>query len=172
LTQGFEFNSSFRLGKLFQIQIGYQFLKTADKEDLRDIRAGKVFTRDLQTNVTRKVSRRDYAGLPSRSVHSANAKLFYENENKGWSASLRMFYRGRWGTYDKDGNGIINRKDEFAEGSAMIHLMIQKSIEKFSVQAGVMNLLNYKDLVNLPAEPGIQPYISIKYSIINHKTEK
>jgi hypothetical protein len=39
----------------------------------------------------------------------ANARLFYDNEKKGWSASLRVLYKSRWGTYDKDGNGIINR---------------------------------------------------------------
>jgi outer membrane receptor for ferrienterochelin and colicins len=72
-----------------------------------------------QTKFT-KFRKSDYGGLPNRSKHMANAKLFYDNEKNGWSASLRVLYKSRWGTYDKDGNGIINREDEYAKGSALL----------------------------------------------------
>ena len=168
-TQGAELNSSFRINNKFQLQGGYQFLMTADKADIKRIKEGSVFTRDLATNEVYKVQKSDYAGLPNRSKHMANAKLFYENEKKGWSASVRAIYKSRWGTYDKDGNGIINREDEFAKGSVLVNINAAKTINAFRVQAGIDNLFNYKDELNLPGQPGIQPYISINYSFIKNK---
>ena len=168
-TQGAEFNSTYRISSKFQFQGGYQFLMTADKADLKKIEEGKVFTRDLETNEVYRVEKNDYAGLPNRSKHMANAKLFYEDEKKGWSASFRVIYRSRWGTYDKDGNGIINRDDEFANGHALVNIIAGKTIRAFRIQGGVDNLFNYKDELNLPGQPGIQPYISINYSFIKNK---
>ncbi|HJS53062.1 MAG TPA: hypothetical protein VJ765_00920, partial [Chitinophagaceae bacterium] len=77
--------------------------------------------------------------------------------------------RSRWGTYDKDGNGIINRDDEFANGHALVNIIAGKTIRAFRIQGGVDNLFNYKDELNLPGQPGIQPYISINYSFIKNK---
>lgn len=168
-TQGAEINSSFRINNKFQLQGGYQFLMTADKADLERIENGEVYTRDLETNEVYKVQKSDYGGLPNRSKHMANAKLFYENTKKGWSASVRAIYKSRWGTYDKDGNGLINRDDEFASGSTLININAAKTINAFRVQAGIDNLFNYKDELNLPGQPGIQPYISIHYSFIKNK---
>ncbi len=168
-TQGAEVNSSYKINKQFQLQGGYQFLKTADKADLERIKEGSVYTRDLQTNETSQVTKSDYAGLPNRSKHMANAKLFYENEKNGWSASVRVLYRSRWGTYDKDGNGLINRDDEFAKGAALFNVNAAKSFNGFRIQAGIDNLFNYKDELNLPSQPGIQPYVSINYSFIKNK---
>ncbi len=102
----------------------------------------------------------------------ANAKLFYDNDKKGWSGSLRVIYKSRWGTYDKDGNGIINREAEFAKGSALVNINAAKAIKSFCLQAGIDNLFNYKDEMNLPGQPGIQPYISINYSFIKNKNSK
>ena len=170
-TQGAEFNSSYQLSSSFQIQGGYQFLMTADKADIKRIQGRNVFARDLQTGEAYRVSRSDYAGLPNRSKHMANAKLFYDNEKKGWSASLRVIYKSRWGTYDKDGNGIINREDEFAKGSALININAAKTIKAFRLQAGIDNLFNDKDEINLPGQPGIQPYVSINYSFIKKQKQ-
>ena len=164
-TQGAEINSSYKINNKFQVQGGYQFLMTADKADIKRIKEGSVFTRDLQTNESYRVSKSDYAGLPNRSKHMANAKLFYENTKKGWSASIRVIYKSRWGTYDKDGNGIINREEEFAKGSALFNLTAAKAIKAFRLQAGVDNLFNYKDELNLPGQPGIQPYLSLSMNL-------
>jgi outer membrane receptor for ferrienterochelin and colicins len=168
-TQGAEINSSYRINNKFQLQGGYQFLMTADKADLKRIENGEVYTRDLETNEVYKVQKSDYGGLPNRSKHMANAKLFYENVKKGWSASLRVLYKSRWGTYDKDGNGIINREDEYAIGSTLVNINAARTIKAFRLQAGIDNLFNYKDELNLPGQPGIQPYISLQYSFIKNK---
>lgn len=165
-TQGAEFNAAYRFNGKLQVNGGYQYLMTADKEDIKRIKEGTVFTRDLQTNESHQVKRRDYAGLPNRSAHMANAKLFYEDPKSGWTGSFRVIYLSRRGTFDKEGNGIINREDEFAHGYTVVNLTGGKTIRNFRVQAGIDNLLNYKDKLNLPGQPGIQPYISLSYSFI------
>jgi outer membrane receptor for ferrienterochelin and colicins len=167
-TQGAELQAQYMLSKYIQLQGGYQYLMTADKSDLQKIKQGIVFTRDLQTGNVTKVNRNDYAGLPNRSAHMLNTKLFYDNTAVGWSGSFRAIYRSRWGTYDKEGNDIINRSDEFAKGFVMLNIAAAKTIDHFNIQAGIDNLLNYKDVLNLPAQPGIQPYISLAYSFINN----
>ena len=167
-TQGVEWNAAYRLDKHFTLNGGYQFLSTADKEHLKRIREGTVFTRDPQTNESYRVRRGDYAGLPNRSAHLANLKLTFDNQ-KGWSGTLRGIYRSRWGTTDRDGNEIINRDDEFAPGFLTANFSIAHEKNAFRFQAGVDNIFNYRDPLHLPAQAGIQPYISVTYSFINKK---
>ena len=121
------------------------------------------------SNETYAVSRNDYAGLPNRSAHMVNAKLFYENQLSDWSGSVRLIYQNKWGTFDKDGNGIINRSDEFAKGFSIVNITVSKTMQSFRFLAGVNNLFNYKDVLNQPGQPGIQPHLSIFYS---YKTNK
>ena len=169
-TEGSELNVQYIISKNLQLSGGYQFLITADKDELEKIKNGNEYARDIQTGTVHKMTRSEYAGLSNRSEHMANAKLFYDNDKSGWSGSLRMIYRSRWGTNDEDGNGIINRSDEFAKGSLLINISGARQIKAFRLQAGIDNLFNYKDVLNLPGQPGIQPYISISYSFIkNHK---
>jgi outer membrane receptor for ferrienterochelin and colicins len=171
-TQGFEFNGGYKLSGKFQLQGGYQYLRTADKNELEKIKEGTVYTRDPVTNEVSKVTTSDYAGLPNRSAHMVNGKLFYDNVEKGWSGSFRIIYRSKWGTYDKDGNGIINRSDEFAPGYALVNITASKTIKAFRIQAGVDNLFDYKDAFNNPGQPGIQPYITVNYLFIKNKNNK
>jgi outer membrane receptor for ferrienterochelin and colicins len=165
-TQGAELNVQYNVCKNVQLCGGYQFLITADKVELQKIKAGNEYARDIHTGNVYVMTSNDYLGLPNRSAHMANAKLFYEDDKSGWSGSLRTIYRSNWGTSDKDGNGIINRNDEFAKGFLQVNISATKTIKTFRLQAGIDNLFNYKDISNLPAQPGIQPYISISYSLI------
>lgn len=166
-TQGVELNAAYTLNAKWSLQGGYQFLMTADKADLQNIKNGSVFTRNDANNEVRKLQRSEYGGLPNRSAHMANAKVFYENDLNGWSGSLRTIFVGRWGTYDKEGNGVINRDDEFAPGYLLLNFSIAKRIKGLRLQAGADNILNYRDKTNLPGQPGIQPYISLSFSFIN-----
>ncbi len=168
-TQGVEINANVSINKQLQFSAGYQFLQTADKETIKKIKERTVFTRNLLSNETYAVSRNDYAGLPNRSAHMVNAKLFYENQLSDWSGSVRLIYQNKWGTFDKDGNGIINRSDEFAKGFSIVNITVSKTMQSFRFLAGVNNLFNYKDVLNQPGQPGIQPHLSIFYS---YKTNK
>jgi outer membrane receptor for ferrienterochelin and colicins len=167
-TQGMEGQVQFAFSRKLSVQGGYQFLITADKDVLKKIKSGNEYARAQNTNQVYVLSRNEYAGLPNRSAHMANLKLFYDDVKKGWTASIRAIYRSRWGTVDKDGNGIINRSDEFAPGFMLLNICAAKKIQSFSVQAGIDNLLNYKDVLNLPGQPGIQPYISFTYLFIKN----
>jgi outer membrane receptor for ferrienterochelin and colicins len=165
-TEGAELQAQYFINKYFQMTGGYQFLITADKDELDKIKSGNEYARDIHTNSVYVMDRSEYAGLPNRSRHMVNLKLFYDDPSKGWSVSLRGIYRSRWGTTDKDGNAIINRGDEFAKGFLLANISAAKTIKEFRLQAGIDNFLNYKDTQNLPGFPGIQPYISIMYSFI------
>ena len=168
-TEGAEVQFQYLLNKNLSLMGGYQFLITADKDVLEKIKAGDEYARSIANNQVYLMKRNEYAGLPNRSMHMANLKLFYDNTSNGWSGSIRAIYRNHWGTNDKDGNGIINRSDEFAKGFLLLNISAAKKIGSFSVQAGIDNLLNYKDVLNLPGQPGIQPYISINYSFIKNQ---
>jgi outer membrane receptor for ferrienterochelin and colicins len=164
-TQGSELQLQYAVNKKWQLTGGYQFLITADKDELQRIKDG-VYTRDPGTGQVRVVKRNEYGGLPNRSRHMINLKIFYEDAITGWSASLRGIYRGRWGIADEDGDGLIDHDNEYAKGVLLANISAVKAIKEFRLQAGIDNFLNYKDSKNLPGIPGIQPYISIMYSFI------
>jgi len=161
-TQGAELEGSWKPLRALEVSGGYQFLATADKAVLEQIDAGQVFKRDELTGASSRMKRGDYAGLPGRSRHMANLKLFYNTENEKWFATARAIYRSGWGTTDLDGNGIINRDDEFAPGFVQVNISGGFTLMPgLRIMAGIDNLFNYKDEDNMPGLPGINPYMSI-----------
>lgn len=170
-TQGIETDFSWTKGQ-WQVAGGYQYLITADKDLLEQIRAGRVFTRDAQSGISRKLQRNEYAGLPQRSAHMVNLKLFREWKS-GWFATARAIYRSRWGTNDVDGNGLINRADEFAKGFVQVNISGGKTFSNgLRIMAGVDNLFNYTDEANLPGLPGYSWYTSITYNFLQYHKHK
>ena len=76
-----------------------------------------------------------------------------------------MICRSRWGTSDLDGNGLINRDDEFARGYMQVNLAGGYRINRMiHLMAGIDNLLNYSDPYNLPGQPGINPFLRLSFS--------
>lgn len=171
-TQGIETDASFKKGR-YTYSIGYQYLATADKEVIEEIKAGKVFTRDQETGISRRLLKSEYAGLANRSAHTANFKLFYESLDANWFGTFRVIYRSQWGVNDIDGNGIINtnRPDEFASGFAQVNISGGRQFQNgIRIMLGVDNLLNYTDPVNMPGNPGYNWYASVRYDFMNkHK---
>lgn len=164
-TQGLEAELAVRPIEKVSVSGGYQFLITADKSVLEEIRAGRVFKREASTGISSQLDRGSYAGLPGRSRHMANLKLFYGSEADRWSANLRMIWRNRWGTSDLDGNGLINRDDEFARGYLQVNLAGGFRVNRIlHVMAGIDNLFNYSDPYNLPGQPGINPFLRLSIS--------
>ena len=171
-TQGAELEASWQVHNTVNLSGGYQFLMTADKDVLDDIEAGKMFKRDEQTGISSLLTRSEYAGLPGRSKHMVNLKLFYESPNSRWFATTRFIYRSRWGTTDLDGNGIINRDDEFASGFLQVNVSGGMNFKKgVRVMAGVDNLFNYTDPENMPGVPGYNWYVTLSMDIqkLTHK---
>jgi outer membrane receptor for ferrienterochelin and colicins len=169
-TAGSEINMTWQVLKQWQITGGYQFVFAADKAVMQQLKAGEMYGREEGSNEVYKLQTRDYYGLPGRSRHMANLKLMYTH--KTWQAGVRAIYRNRWGTFDKDGNGIINRKDETAEGFVMLNANISKQFaQRWRVSAGAENLLNHRDADNLPNIPGINGYVSVSFQLINQKSK-
>ena len=161
-TQGVEVEMSAKPFNKLDVSGGYQFLITADKSVLEEIRGGRVFKRDVSTGISSQLDRSAYAGLPGRSKHMANLKVFYGSESDRWTANLRVIWRSRWGTSDLDGNGLINRDDEFARGYLQVNLAGGFRVNRMlHLMAGIDNLFNYSDPYNLPGQPGINPFLRL-----------
>lgn len=164
-TQGIETDIKYQYNQKWGLSAGYQFLLTGDQAEINAINEGKVFTRD-QNGFSRKMSQSEYVGLPNRSKHMANLKLQYDHQQ--FFANARALYRSRWATTDTDGNGIFNTNDAFAKGYIQLNMAAGKGFTNgVAVQAGIDNLLNYTDVLNLPNLPGRTFYISVSYNFLN-----
>lgn len=166
-TQGIETDIKYQYNQKWGLSAGYQFLLTGDQAEINAINEGKVFTRD-QNGFSRKMSQSEYVGLPNRSKHMANLKLQYDHQQ--FFANARALYRSRWATTDTDGNGIFNTNDAFAKGYIQLNMAAGKGFTNgVAVQAGIDNLLNYTDVLNLPNLPGRTFYLSVSYNFLNKK---
>jgi outer membrane receptor for ferrienterochelin and colicins len=162
LTQGVELEAGKKIGQHLSVRMGYQYLYSADKDVLKVIKKGNVFERDMETSEVSRMPLSSYGGLPFRSKHSSNLKVTYET-SKGFFSTARLVHRGKWGTNDLDGNGLINRPDEFANGYLQLNMSLgYNTNKKWDVMAGIDNLFNYKDIINLPGNPGRSAYINFQ----------
>jgi outer membrane receptor for ferrienterochelin and colicins len=160
-TQGLETQLNVKLSPQIAVAAGYQYLLTADKDQIKDIKAGKIYTIDA-SGFARLMRLDEYIGLPNRSKHMANFKLTYENEN--FFTNLRIIYRSKWAVSDKDGNGLYNSNDGFANAFAQINIAAGKQINKqFRLQIGCDNVSNYIDIANLPNLAGRTFYTTLSY---------
>lgn len=165
-TQGIELNIQYQVLPQFGISGGYQYLETADKNILNNIRNEQVFGRDMVGGPARLMTKADYSGLLNRSKHMANLRLFYDDVKSGWSASLRFIYRSRFGVLDKDGNGFANMDEEFAQAMLQVNATASKQLNKqFNLQAGINNLLNQTNARFMPNLPGRNFFIAIHYTV-------
>ena len=101
-----------------------------------------------------------------------NAKLQYESTTNNWFANVRANYRSKWAVFDKDGNGIYNAQDEFANGFVMLNLSAGKDFKSgYRLQGGIDNVTAYTDLRNLPYMPGRTFYLSLQYNLNNNSNQ-
>lgn len=165
-TQGVETDLSYQVFKSLQLAGGFQYLEAYDQEVLHQIAAGKVFTRDPETNLTKVIKRNDYGGLLGRSKYTYNIRISYQENKTGINASVRAIYRGRYGYKDADGNGIINRDDEYTKGYVLVNTSLSKPLmsDAIRVQLTAQNLLNYKDSQVILNLPGRLIYAGIAYN--------
>lgn len=172
-TQGIETNIRYAITTAITLNAGYQYLQTADKDELKRLKDGNYYyTRD-ENNFSVLLKKKDYLGLPNRSPHMATLKLSYEPASQKWFANIRAAYRSKWVVFDKDGNGIYNKQDEFAEGFVQLGSSIGTNLKYgFRIQAGADNILDHVDLNNLPNAPGRTFFATIGYSFTNNKSKK
>lgn len=166
-TQGVEIDGTHRLSDKISLSAGYQLLLTGDKSAIERINNGEIFRRDPVTLITTRLSRSDYGGLFGRSRHMANAKIFYENKAKGWTANLRAIYRGSYGLGDRNGNLVLDDPSEYVNGFVTFNAAVSKTVfgEKLRLQAGADNLLNFTDRQAIPNMPGRLLWTSLHFQI-------
>ncbi|TAD99022.1 MAG: TonB-dependent receptor [Bacteroidetes bacterium] len=162
-TQGFETDLNYRLNKNLTFSAGYQYLLAKDKNVIKQIANGELFSRDPQTLVTTRLSTDDYGGLFNRSRNMWNIKLFYENLKHNFSANIRGIYRGKYGLGDRNGNLILDQDYEYVQGFMTWNVAVAKEFfnKKLRFQAGLDNVLDYKDTQNIPNLAGRLWYFSV-----------
>ena len=153
-TSGIEADLSYELTKTLKMSVGYQLLYAFDKEAEERIDRGEVFIRDPQTLMTKRLGRSDYFGLPNRSRHLANFKLFYNIPKWKAFANLRLNFRSKYALFDTNGNGLIDNYDNsFVDGFSLLNLTLSKSLfNNYKFQIVGENILNNQQtgLLNLP----------------------
>jgi outer membrane receptor for ferrienterochelin and colicins len=153
-TTGVETDLSYSFTENLKLSIGYQLLYAFDKEAEDRIDEGEVFVRDPETLTTRRLERSDYFGLPNRSRHLANFKIYYNIPEWKAFANLRLNYRSKYALFDTNGNGLIDDYDDsFVDGFSILNITLSKSLFKnYKFQLVGENILNNEQtgLLNLP----------------------
>jgi outer membrane receptor for ferrienterochelin and colicins len=149
-TQGVEVDVNYKLSNNFRILGGYQFLDTGDKNQEEKIKSGTVFYRKTLASPAQRMTLSNYYGLPNRSKHMGNLKVFYENFQYNFSANIRAIYRSKYALFDtNDSQGIIDDFDDFVSANTQVNMAVDKTIFKLmNVQIGVDNLFDERGLEN------------------------
>ncbi|PWK79142.1 outer membrane receptor for ferrienterochelin and colicins [Mucilaginibacter oryzae] len=165
-TQGAETDLSYHFLTHWTLAGGYQYLQAYDNKVLHQIKAGQVFGIDPKIRETVKVTRQMYGGLLNRSKNMANARISYQDDKTGIVASVRAIYRGRYGFSDLDGNGIVNRDDEYVKGYVLFNASVSKLFyhNQFRFQLTGENLGDYKQPLTISNLPGRLLYVGFTYN--------
>jgi outer membrane receptor for ferrienterochelin and colicins len=178
-TGGLEMNATLLLFRNMNFSAGYQLLYAKDKDVAEQVSKGEVYWRDPETLTTNRLKRSEYFGLYNRSRHMANVKLFYVDRARGWEASMRIIYRGRYGVgdirgdsqgetipaSDINGNSILDTHDQFVSGYALVNLSVARTFAKsLRLQLGMDNVFDHTDKIYIPNLPGRLLYASVSYS--------
>ena len=162
-TSGLEFDANFKVTENINFSGGYQLLFAKDKQKKVALERGEIFARDPNSLQTVALNNSDYFGLVNRSRHTANFKVFYDIPKWNFNMNLRVNYRSKYGLFDGNGNGIVDDYDTtFVDGYVLTNLALNKTFaDKYTLQLGANNLLNYTDEENIPTLAGIRLFTKI-----------
>ena len=167
-TQGIEVEAKQKISNNIIISGGYQYLETGDKDQIAQIKSGKVYTKDAN-GYSKLLNIADYVGLPNNSKHKAQIKFNYTSSD-GIFGNIRAIYRSNWAVTNTNGNEVFDKGDQFANGYISLHTSIGKDFKNgISLQAGCDNITNYIDALNLPNLPGRTFFGTFKYQIFKKK---
>lgn len=145
-TQGFEFNTNYKLNENLTISGGYQLLYAKDKEAEQTFKDGKIFAKLTPVSPSFQLQEAHYFGLFNRSRHMANVKVFYTIPKWHLDANLRTTYRSKYGLFDTNGNNYLDKYDSFVDGYTICDFAINKTIyENYKVGFGMDNILDFKN---------------------------
>jgi outer membrane receptor for ferrienterochelin and colicins len=167
-TTGLEIETKQKYNSNWSSSFGYQFLVTGDKDQIAKIKSGIVYTKNAD-GTSRLLTLSDYVGLPNTSKHRFQAKLNYENQ-EGIYANIRAIYRSKWAVANTNGNEVYDNGDQFGKGYIILNFSTGKQFKNgWAMQAGIDNINNHIDGMNLPNLAGRTYYMILKYSIQNKK---
>lgn len=162
-TYGLEYNSTYNFSKEFTVSLGYQYLIAKDKSVVDNFENHK-FVRPPGSG-TIEISKSDYFGLFNRSKHTANVKFLYSIPKIKTDINLRVFYRSKYGMFDTNGNQVLDQYDQFVKSYIQTNLSISKQIqEKWMLQAGANNLLDYTNPSQINNLAGRQLFARMQYN--------
>jgi outer membrane receptor for ferrienterochelin and colicins len=164
-TQGIELDGNININDHLALSAGYQLLYAKNNKKRQAVADGEIFYRDPETLQTQRLEQSEYFGLPNRSRHLANFKVYYNWLAKKAYANLRINYRSKYALFDTNGNGLIDIYDDsFVEGFSTTNLTLGKTFfEDYELQLVGENLLNNEQtgLLNMP---GIRFTARIQYN--------
>ena len=96
----------------------------------------------------------------------ANARIAYQDDKTGIITSVRAIYRGRYGFSDVDGNGIVNRDDEYVKGYVLFNASVSKMFlnNRLRLQVTGENIGNYKNPGAISNLAGRLVYAGVTYN--------
>lgn len=164
-TQGLELDATWQITNHFRITGGYQLLYAYDRDIKEASEANPgIIVRDPETLQSTRVNA-EYFGLPNRSRHMANFKVFFHAPGSGIDANIRGTYRSKFGLTDRNGNGYIDDLDPFVAGHFIWDLAVNKGIkEHILIGFGIDNLLDFTDPVNITNIPGRLIYGKLNFN--------
>ena len=169
-TEGAEANFSYIFNSNFSLHGGYQYLIAKDKEVLHQIKQKRLFKRDPVTFETSLVTKKEYKGLYNRSRHTANLRFQYNNLSYKASAFITAKYRGSYGFSSlngfQNGSGVYDDDRESVKGFALLNTTLSKQLgNRFDIQAGIENILNYTNKLLMPNIYGRSYFINVNFKL-------
>jgi outer membrane receptor for ferrienterochelin and colicins len=163
LTEGVETRVRYSPISNLTLDVSYNFLITEDLDDLKRIRNKELWKRDANGN-ERPVTESEYGGLFGRSTHSGVVKLSYNIPSINFNAAIRGNYRTKYGYKDMNVNLVLDEENEYAPGYTLWNLTLNKTFfEYYTLQFGIDNIFDEKDLRFLSANPGRIIYMNFTY---------
>jgi outer membrane receptor for ferrienterochelin and colicins len=167
-TKGLEFTGSYQVGRSLEISTGYQLLYAKDRDIIDSIEAGVgnyASVRNPKTGDQARATPSDYIGLVQRSRHQVNVKIYYHLPWWGIVAGGRANYFSKAGFADLNGNGYIDRYDQFAPAHCLLAFSLEKSLTKYglTLQASVENAGGFTNAL-VAGLPGRQYFASLRWS--------
>jgi outer membrane receptor for ferrienterochelin and colicins len=167
-TEGLETSGRWQLSRNLDWQWGYQLLYAKDRDIIDSIKTGTGSygtIADPHTGVARRATPKDYFGLAQRSRHQLNTKIYYHFSAWGLTAGARANYSGKAGFADQNGNGYIDRYDQFAPAYCLLSFSLEKSLlkERLAIQLSVENATNYTNAL-IAGQAGRQLFAGLRWN--------
>ena len=158
-----EVDSEYLFNNGIKISAGYQLLYAKDTDVENKFKNGEVYGLDNKTSQSYRLNKYDYFGLYNKSRHMANINFNYENIKWKLMTYFRIIYRGKYGNFDSNSNGYLDRYDVFINDYFIFNFSIIKEfLKNYKIQFGINNLFNYTNVEHISNLPGRKIYIKLK----------